>query len=87
MALEDTDWPADAVATILALAEAQRIVTAEDLTREMRRPPHPNMIGAAFSAARSQGVIVADGYTTSTTPSRHHGVIRVWRRKEEGVTR
>lgn len=83
--LEDLSWPEDAVATIAALANAQRILTAEDLAREMRKPPHPNMFGAAFSAARSQGLIEAAGYTTSNTPSRHHGVIRVWRRKEQGV--
>lgn len=83
--LEDLSWSEDAVATIAALANAQRILTAEDLAREMRKPPHPNMFGAAFSAARSQGLIEAAGYTTSNTPSRHHGVIRVWRRKETGV--
>jgi hypothetical protein len=82
--LEDSSWSEDAVATIVALSHAQSIVTAEDLAREMRRPPHPNMTGAAFSAARSQGFIEASGYTTSNTPSRHHGVIRVWRRKQEG---
>jgi hypothetical protein len=85
--LEDNDWPADAVATIIALSHAQSIVTADDLAREMRRPPHCNMVGAAFSAARSQGLIEASGYTTSNTPSRHHGVIRTWRRRtDKGVT-
>jgi adenosine/AMP kinase len=83
--LEDNDWSADAVATIIALSHAQQIVTAEDLRREIRTPPHSNMFGAAFSAARSQGFIEASGYTTSNTPSRHHGVIRTWRRKVEGV--
>ena len=88
MALEDydADWASDAVATILGLAHSQEIVTAEDLSRELRRPPHPNAVGAAFSAARSKGFIEAHGYTTSSTPSRHHGVIRVWRRKVEGAS-
>lgn len=86
MALEDSTWPEDAVATIIALSHAQQLVTADDLAREIRKPQHPNQVGAAFSAARAQGFIVADGYTTSNTPSRHHGVIRVWRRKtNEGV--
>ena len=84
MVLEDTLWSEDAVATIIGLAHSQAIVTAEDLARELRRPPHPNMTGAAFSAARSQGFIEAAGYTTSSTPSRHHGVIRTWRRRVEG---
>ena len=82
MALEDTDWSGDAVATIIALAHAHETITAEDLRREMRPAPHSNHIGAAFSAARSQGFIEAAGYTTSNTPSRHHGVVRVWKRKE-----
>lgn len=80
--LEDTTWSEDAVATIIALSHAQEIVTAQDLAREMRKPPHPNMAGAAFSSARTQGFIEAHGYTTSNTPSRHHGVIRTWRRRK-----
>ena len=89
MALDDRiDWNEDALATIVALSNAQSIVTAEDLNREMRKPPHPNMYGAAFSAARTLGYIEASGYTTSNTPSRHHGVIRTWRRKiNEGAAK
>jgi hypothetical protein len=86
MALSDETWSEDAVATIIGLSHAQEHLTAEDLARELRRPPHPNMYGAAFTAARSQGLIEAAGYTTSNTPSRHHGVIRVWRRKEQRVS-
>lgn len=85
MALEDSTWAEDAIATIVGLAQAHAVFTADDLGREMRKPPHPNMTGAAFSAARTQGLIEAAGYTTSNTPSRNHGVIRVWRRKPEGA--
>lgn len=84
--LEDSTWSEDAVATIIRLSHTQAYVTADHLARTLRRPPHPNMTGAAFSAARSLGFIEAYGYTTSSTPSRHHGVIRTWRRKiKEGV--
>lgn len=83
--LEDLDWHEDAVSTIVALAHAHRTITADDVRREMRTPPHPNHLGAAFTAARQLGYIEADGYTTSTSPSRHHGVLRTWRRKTEGV--
>ena len=83
--LEDLTWSEDAVATILALVNAHGVIVADDLRKEMRPAPHPNAFGAAFSAARSQGLIEAAGYTTSSTPSRHHGVIRVWRRKPEGI--
>ncbi len=86
-ALEDNDWPEEALNTIIDLSHAQPIVTAEDLARELRKPPHPNQVGAAFSSAKAQGFIEADGYTTSNTPSRHHGVIRTWKRRtDKGAT-
>jgi hypothetical protein len=85
MALDDhDDWLEDAVATIIALSHAQHVFSADDLAREMRRPPHPNMPGQAFSAARSLGHIRAVGYQLSTSKSRKNGVIRTWTRKTEG---
>lgn len=85
--LEDSheSWSEDAIATIVGLSHAYETFTAEDLARELRKPPHPNLAGAAFSAARKQGLIEAAGYTTSNTPSRHHGVVRVWRRHQQGA--
>jgi hypothetical protein len=83
MVLEDTEWGADALATIIGLAHSRPTFTAVDLMQEMRPAPHSNLVGAAFSAARNLGYITAAGYTTSTTPSRHHGVVRVWERKKE----
>lgn len=83
--LADETWMEDAVATIIGLSHTHEVFTADDLAREMRRPPSDKMPGAAFSTARGQGLIEAAGYTTSNTPSRHHGVIRTWRRKEEGT--
>jgi len=83
MALEDTDWHEDAVATILGLANKNLMFTADDLVREMRKPPHPNMTGAAFTAARTLGYIRSVGYQQSTTKSRNKGVIRVWTRCTE----
>ncbi|MFF1382816.1 hypothetical protein ACFVWT_04545 [Arthrobacter sp. NPDC058288] len=80
-ALEDNDWPEDAVSTIVALSLRQSIVTADDLSREMPKPPHPNMAGAAFAAARTLGFIEAVGYQISINKSRKHGVIRTWRRR------
>lgn len=83
--LEDNDWSADALATIIGLSHSQELVTADDVRREMRPAPHANMVGAAFSAARSLGFIESAGYTTSTTPSRHRGVLRTWTRRTEGI--
>ena len=80
--LEDLDWGADALDAIVELAASRDSFTAVDLMQVVRPAPHSNMVGAAFSAARNLGFIEAAGYTTSSTPSRHHGVIRKWRRKE-----
>lgn len=83
---EDNDWHEDAVATIIGIAAAQHLFSADDLAREMRRPPHSNMPGQAFAAARTLGHIEAVGYQLSTSKSRKNGVIRTWRRKtNEGV--
>lgn len=79
-ALEDLVWHEDAIATIAGLALAQHIFTADDLAREMRKPPHDNMPGQAFAAARALKLIRAVGYQTSGTKSRKNGVIRVWTR-------
>lgn len=84
--LADETWSEDALATIIALSHAQSIITADDLAREMRKPPHCNQVGAAFVAARNLGYIEAIGYQTSATRTRHRGVIRQWRRRiNEGV--
>jgi hypothetical protein len=85
MALDDhADWHEDAVATIIALSHAQHIFSADDLSREMRPAPHPNMPGQAFSAARNHGYIRAVGYQLSTSKSRKNGVIRTWTRNTKG---
>jgi len=84
--LEDLDWHEDAVATIEGLANRGQF-TADDLRREMRPAPHPNHVGAAFTAARKLGYIEAVGHTTSTSTTRRRGTLRTWRRKPEGVTK
>jgi hypothetical protein len=89
MALDDhADWPGDALATIIGISHSQEVFSADDLIWELRKPPHPNQVGAAFAAARNLGYIEPVGYRTSTTPSRKHGVLRTWRRRKvEGATR
>jgi len=78
MPLEDTEWSSDAVATILALALSQPVVTAEDLMREMRPAPHPNMVGRAFTVAKDLYYITPTGNRPSNSKSRRGGVIRTW---------
>lgn len=79
-ALEDThsDWLEDAVATIHALAHANEFITADDLRRELRPAPHPNLTGIAFTTAKRAGYIEAVNYQTSTARSRKHGALRTW---------
>ena len=80
VALEDLDWHEDAIATIAGIAQAQEFMTADDLSREMRKPPHANMPGQAFAAAKSLKLIRAVGYQTSSSKSRKNGVLRIWTR-------
>jgi hypothetical protein len=39
----------------------------------------PNVVGAAFSAARKAGLIEVAGYGASRTVSRHGSLVRLWR--------
>lgn len=87
-ALEDSheSWLEDAVATLIGLAHVNESITADDLRREMRPAPHPNLAGIAFTTAKRAGHIEAVSYQTSTNRSRKHGVLRTWKRRtEEGV--
>lgn len=82
MILEDSheSWLEDAVATIIGLAHVNEFVTADDLRREMRPAPHQNLPGIAFTTAKREGHIEPVSYQTSTSKTRKHGALRVWRR-------
>lgn len=41
-------------------------------------PPHPNHIGALFSAARKAGIIQQHGYIPSQRAGRNGSVVRTW---------
>lgn len=86
-ALEDSheSWLEDAVATLIGLAHAQELVTADDLRKHIRPAPHPNLAGIAFSTAKREGHIEPVDYRTSTSKTRRHGALRTWRRKPEGI--
>lgn len=85
--LEDSTWMEDAVATIVGLSRKLPEFTADDLRKEMRPAPHDKMPGLAFGQARRRGLIESAVSTTSTAKSRNHGSLKVWRRKQEGVTK
>lgn len=78
MALEDTSWTEEAVATIAELANRGGTVTADDLRQNHRPAPHPNKVGSAFRIARSRGLITQAGISTSKQRSRHGGTLREW---------
>jgi hypothetical protein len=78
MALDDPTWPTDVQNLIAAFAKSGIEFSADDLRKSIRPAPHDNLWGAAFSAARRRGIITCAGYRESTTPSRRHGVVRLW---------
>jgi hypothetical protein len=77
MALDDC-WTEDAIEAIEELAYTSPTFTADDLRAKMRPAPNPKMVGGAFTAAVSAGIITRAGYTESRAKSRRRGVIRVW---------
>lgn len=87
MALSDETWMEDAVATIIGLSQAQEIVTADDLAKEMRKPPVPNWSGLAFTQAHRAGHIEWVRYVKSNNKTRRGGSVSEWRRRKinEGV--
>jgi len=87
--LEDSHeaWAEEALNIVIGLSHIHHIFTADDLGRNIRKPPHPNLPGQAFSRARSLGLIEAVGFQTSTSKSRKNGVLRVWQRRiNKGAT-
>jgi len=88
MALEEdrAEWFADARLAILRLSITEREFTADSLRTVLRPAPSKYWPGLAFGQARRAGLIEPINTTTSTSKSRNHGSLRVWRRAE-GVTK
>ena len=89
IALEESraDWFADARLAILRLSITEPEFTADDLRKVLRPAGHQNWPGLAFGQAQRAGLIEKVCETTSKSKSRNHGSLKVWRRKETGVTR
>jgi len=81
----DEDWKDDAIATIVAISQAQDSLSSDDLRRVMRPPNRPAQYGAAFRSAQTQGYIEPIESQKSTSKSRNHGRNLRWRRKSEGT--
>ncbi len=53
--------------------------TAEDLVSYIGEPPHPNAVGAAMHSLARELKLIRVGYRPAKRPSRHAGVVAVWR--------
>lgn len=75
------DWWKDCATRALEqLAATGARFDAHDLTElGVPDPDHPARWGALFQAAVRRGLIVPVGYRPARRPSRHGGVVRVWR--------
>lgn len=83
-ALEEVkaEWFADARLAILRLSITEREFTADTLRKVLRPAPNQYWTGIAFGQAARAGLIEKVAETTSTSKSRNHGSLKVWRRKE-----
>lgn len=83
-ALEESraEWFEDARLAIVRLSITEESFTADSLRKVLRPAPHNNWPGLAFGQARRAGLIEPINTTTSTSKSRNHGSLRVWRRAE-----
>ena len=66
---------------IEAMARSGNEFTASDLREVCGEPDHPNRWGARFTAAARRGLIESVAARTSSTPSAHGRLVRVWRGK------
>lgn len=78
---ENTDpwWKSCADRAIDHLAALDQPFTVDAVAALVPEPDHPCRWGARFHAAVRAGVIRPVGYVLSTRPSRHRGVIRLYR--------
>lgn len=83
MVLADEEWHLDADLAILRLAKTEPEFTADSLRKVLRPAPVPHWVGLAFGRASKAGLIESISHATSTTKSRNHGSLKVWRRKQE----
>lgn len=71
-------WSTIAVNTIALLAKMRGSITSDDLRGALPAAPHHNAIGAAFSAASRQGLIMRVGFRQALHKSAHGRVVSVW---------
>jgi hypothetical protein len=72
-------WREEAYAWLAALPSGWH-VTSTDLVDALGMPPSANAVGAVMRAAGTRGLLVpTETYISSTRPTCHAAVVRVWR--------
>ena len=73
-------WVSAGLAQAIEYLAASGVPFTADALRDDRfgLDVQPNEVGPAFARARRAGIVRHVGYRTSTAPSRHGGVLRVW---------
>ena len=86
LAHQEPTWCEDVERCILWMAQSEDfpVFTLDDIREcfpaTCQEPTHPNAWGALFTHLAKTKRIVCVGYRPSTRPSRHAGIVRVWRR-------
>ena len=75
----ESGWREAALAEIENMAASGIEFTADDIRERVGEPDIANRWGGVFLAARRAGLIETVAVKPSSTPSRHAGMVRVWR--------
>jgi hypothetical protein len=79
VAEHSADWQMTFAERGRRVAKAGLNFTAEDILLCVGIPPNPNAVGAAMHALARELKLVRVGYRPAKRPSRHAGVVAVWR--------
>jgi hypothetical protein len=71
-------WLEETLAVIAELADRGTPFDSEAVRLVTGAGPSVGSLGVAFAEARRRGWISCVGYSTSSRPSRHGGIVRVW---------
>lgn len=75
----EAGWRQAALVEIENMAQSGIEFTADDIRKRVGEPDIANRWGGVFLAARRAGIIEVVAVRPSATPSRHAGMVRVWK--------